>query len=474
MQIGVKEVKMKRFSISLVGGGSTYTPDMMEMLCLVKEKFPLKKITMYDVNAERQNVIGQYGEVLFREFYPELEEFVYTTDPEEAFTDIDFALVQIRQGGLAMREHDEKIPLKYGCVGQETCGAGGFAYGMRSIGAILDLIADIRKYSKEAWILNYSNPAAIVAEATKRVFPDDKKVIHICDMPISIMDTYTPLADGRTRHDVEPRYFGLNHFGWFTHLYDKKTGVDVLPIVKDRMLNDKNAAEELGFTGKNDDYWNFTFNHLFQMVKDFPQSLPNTYMQYYLYPRRMVEHSDISNTRYDEVKKGREKRVFEFCKEIGSSGTMKGTPYDLTVKYGDDDADNFQKATIAHNDAHATYIVELAMSIAGNLNEVFLIMTKNNGIIPNIDSEMMLEVACRVGANGAEGLNVGPIASFEKGLLENQYAYEKLTVDAAMEGSYQKALQALVLNRCVNDAETARKILNEFITVNGDYFPKLI
>ncbi len=104
------------------------------------------------------------------EYYPECE-VVDTTDPETAFTGIDFAFMQIRAGRLKMREMDEKIALKHGRIGQETCGAGGFAYGMRSVPAVCDIIKDIRKYAPEAWVLNYSNPAAIVAEATKRVFP---------------------------------------------------------------------------------------------------------------------------------------------------------------------------------------------------------------------------------------------------------------------------------------------------------------
>lgn len=137
--------------------------------------------------------MGQYGEILMREYYPELEEFIYTTDPDVAFKDVDFALMQIRAGRLPMREKDEKIPLAHGCVGQETCGAGGFAYGLRSVPAIIELVKQIRKHSPEAWILNYSNPAAIVAEATKRIFPDDYRILNICDMPIAIMDAYTKI-----------------------------------------------------------------------------------------------------------------------------------------------------------------------------------------------------------------------------------------------------------------------------------------
>lgn len=143
------------------------------MLADNKDLFPLKRICLYNIRSEHQDIVGEYGKILVREYYPELEEFIYTTDETVAFENVDFALMQIRAGMIEMREKDEKIPLKHGCVGQETCGAGGFAYGLRSVPEIIDLIKKIRKQSPEAWILNYSNPAAIVAEATKRVFPDD-------------------------------------------------------------------------------------------------------------------------------------------------------------------------------------------------------------------------------------------------------------------------------------------------------------
>lgn len=462
---------MKKFNVVFVGGGSTYTPDMMELMCLVKETFPVKKIVLYDIDAKRQEVIGKYGEVLFKEYYPELEEYIYTTDKATAFKDMDFAFVQIRPGGLQMREQDEKIPLKHGIIGQETCGPGGFAYGIRSVLAMKELIEDIRSYSKNTWILNYSNPAAIVAEACKLLFPEDNRIINICDMPIDIMDVFCPLA-GKKRQDVEPRYFGLNHFGWFTGMYDKQTGEDVLPIILQELLAG-NSKEKLGFTAKSDAYWAFTFQHLEKMVQDYPASLPNTYMQYYLYPDEMVAHSDPNYTRANFVMDNREKNVFAYCHEIVELGKMKGTIHDLTLRYGEQADNKNTKPSVANNDAHATYIIELAESIAYNSNDIFLLMVKNEGIVPNLEEGMMLEVACRVGANGAQPIAYGAVGTFEKGLLEGQYAYEKLTVEAALEGSYQKALQALVVNRTVVDTDIAKTILDEFIVANGRHFPTL-
>ncbi len=444
---------MKKYSICIVGGGSRYTPDMLAMLCNQKDRFPLKKIVLYDNESERQNIVGQYAEILFKEYYPELEEIIYTTDEKEAFTDIDFALMQIRAGRLKMREQDEKVSLKHGCLGQETCGPGGFAYGLRSVPAVIDLITNIREYSPKCWILNYSNPAAIVAEATKRVFPGDYRIINICDMPIAIMDIYASVL-GLKRKDLEPKYFGLNHFGWFTHILDKKTGEDYLPKLREILKTPVDVQTEPLFKEPS---WKATFDFMSKMINDYDEYLPNTYLQYYLYPNKMRDKQNPEYTRANEVMDGNEKETYERLNQIISLGKMHGTKYEITEDVG----------------CHAEYIVDLATAIANNTNEIFLIITENSGTIQNVSSEMMVEVPCRVGSNGVEPLVVGSIPTFYKGLMENQYAYEKLSVDACLEGSYQKALQALVLNRTVINTNVAKELLKDLIDTNKEYWNKL-
>ena len=217
------------YNIVIVGGGSTWTPGILKALTKHKEKLPLKKVTLYDIDKERQETIGEFGIVLFKEEYPEVE-FSYTTDKKNAYTDVDFVFCQMRTGGYPMREKDEHIPLSMGVIGQETCGPGGFAYGIRSIKDMVEMVKDVREYSPEAWILNYTNPAAIVAYALKKVFPDDKKIINICDQPVNLLRSYGRLL-GRSYENWEPVYFGLNHFGWFKNIYDEN-GNDIVPEIK--------------------------------------------------------------------------------------------------------------------------------------------------------------------------------------------------------------------------------------------------
>ena len=436
------------YNIVIVGGGSTWTPGILKALTKHKEKLPLKKVTLYDIDKERQETIGEFGIVLFKEEYPEVE-FSYTTDKKNAYTDVDFVFCQMRTGGYPMREKDEHIPLSLGVIGQETCGPGGFAYGIRSIKDMVEMVKDVREYSPEAWILNYTNPAAIVAYALKKVFPDDKKIINICDQPVNLLRSYGRLL-GRSYENWEPVYFGLNHFGWFKNIYDEN-GNDIVPEIK-------KITSEKGFlpadAEQRDQSWLDTYAVVEDMLKDFPDYLPNTYLQYYLYPEYKLKKLDPDYTRANEVMDGREKRVFAECRRIAENGTAKDS-------------------SVVHNDAHGDMIIEVAESIAHNRHRYFIVMVENNGLIENLPDDAMVEVTATLGINGPRPYGVGKIETFYKGLIENQYAYERLTVEACLEGSYTKALQALTLNRTVVDAKKARKVLDALIEANKGYWPEL-
>ena len=247
---------MKKSSIVIAGGGSTFTPGIVMMLLDHADRFPLRQIKFYDNDAERQEKIAKACEILLKERAPEIA-FSYTTDPKEAFTDIDFVMAHIRVGKYAMREKDEKIPLRYGVLGQETCGPGGIAYGMRSIGGIVEIVHFMEKYSPDAWMLNYSNPAAIVAEATRRICPTSK-ILNICDMPIDIEGKMAQIAGLESLHDMEFKYYGLNHFGWWTSVKDKTTGEDYMPKLTKYVAENGYLTQKAIETQHMDESWQAT------------------------------------------------------------------------------------------------------------------------------------------------------------------------------------------------------------------------
>ncbi len=662
---------MKKNAVVIVGAGSTHTPGIIQSLLQKKDEFPLRKLALFDIDEKRLHLVYDIMKQFINETYPGLE-VVVTTNEEEAYTDIDFVFAQIRQGGLKLRSSDEKIPLKYGVVGQETCGPGGsisygmrsipaiihiinrqgglklrssdekiplkygvvgqetcgpggsISYGMRSIPAIIHIIKMAKKYSPNCWILNYSNPAAVVAEATRREF-NNERILNICDMPTAILLSYSKMLGLDSWQSLDPCYFGLNHFGWFTALYDKE-GKDRLPelremiltsgmtacsdkhhkdkdwqktwkqyaeIVKDypdflpnsylpncwilnysnpaavvaeatrrefnneRILNicdmptaillsyskmlgldswqsldpcyfglnhfgwftalyDKEGKDRLpelremiltsGMTACSDKHhkdkdWQKTWKQYAEIVKDYPDFLPNSYLQYYLYSSEMVAKMDINRTRADMVIEGREQEMFaEHKKYLESPESYKSPLQEFTV-FGDFIVD--AASSIAYNKGerreqemfaeHKKYlespesyksplqeftvfgdfIVDAASSIAYNKGERFLVIVENNGAIPNMPADAMVEVPAYIRSWGPEPVSIPAIPTFHKGMMENQLASEKLAVDAYFENSYDKALQAIAINKTVPSTTVARKILNDLIEANGDYWPTL-
>ena len=440
----------QKFSVVIARGGSTYTPEIILMLLDNLDKLPLRCIKLYDNDEDRQNKLAKACEIIVKEKDPDIE-FVATTDPQTAYTDVDFCLAHIRVGQLPMREMDEKISLKHGVVGQETCGPGGIAYGMRSIAGVLENIDYMEKYSPNCWMLNYSNPAAIVAEATRRLRPNSR-VINICDMPIGLENSYAQILGFKDRKEMDIRYFGLNHFGWYTSIKDKD-GNELLPKLIEHQLKYGNCPENEAEGNYTDDSWMETARKVKDLVRLDPTTTPNSYLQYYLYGDDMVAHSDPNYTRANQVMDGREKRVFGECARIAEAGTAKDTTLEIGI--------------------HASFIVDLATALAFNTHERMLLIVENNGAIENFPDDAMVEIPCIVGKDGYEPLSIGKIPTFQKGLMEQQVAVEKLVVDAWIEHSYLKLWQALTLSKTVPSANVAKALLDDLIEANKGYWPEL-
>ena len=191
------------------------------------------------------------------------------------------------------------------------------------------------------WMLNYSNPAAIVAEATRRLRPNSK-IINICDMPIGIERNFATILGLESRKDMIVRYYGLNHFGWWTSITDKE-GNDLMPKIKEHCRQFGYAVDTEDFQHR-DQSWIDTYTKVKDVYAVDPDTLPNTYLKYYLYPDYVVEHSNKEYTRANEVMDGREKRVFGAAADIVAKQTAKDCGFST--------------------DTHAAYIVDLACAIA--------------------------------------------------------------------------------------------------------------
>lgn len=432
--------------ITIAGGGSGYTPGILLTILNFREEFPVSEIRLYDIDHERNADMGIIMTYLLNKNHENVK-LIVTENPQEAFTGCDFVFSQIRVGGMKMREKDEKIPMKYGLVGQETCGVGGFAYGMRSMKGFLEMVGFIEKYAPNCWILNYTNPETIIAESVRRQFPKIK-IINACDMTIGIEELIEK-SFGYDRRNFICQYYGLNHFGWYREIYDVSRQKDILPEIITKIK--KQGFDVSGMEPS----WAHTYRVMADMVREFfPKYLPNNYLQYYLFQDRALEEENPNYTRANEVMDGRLRKIKDTVNKIKENRDLD------TIDYA--------------SESHGLYIVEMAISILHNKNDRFMIIVPNHGAIPNLRSDAVVEIPCYVNARGVEPISLRyNIPDLHKGLMEAQVASEKLLVDAFFENSYQKALEAFALNQTVPNATVAKKVLNDFIEANGNYWVEL-
>ena len=447
--------------ITILGGGSTFTPGIVKSIAQRAKELDLDEIRLFDIDKERQDKVAVVVEWILREDIKTDVKLTVTNDEKEAYTDATFIFAQMRVGKYEMREQDEKIPLKYGCVGQETCGCGGVAYGLRTINPMIKVMDDVEKYAKkDHWILNYSNPAAIVSEACRKLRPN-ARIINICDMPIAIIDMIAESLYIEDVHNIRYDYFGLNHFGWFTSIDYK--GRDLLAEIKEYVKEHKillpesyieriKQAQSVGNRHAVSS-WNHVWTSVYTMLESFPEYLPNTYLTYYLLSKETVEHTDPNRTRSNEVMEGREKDLFEGVARYLETGKIDEKTF--------------------YAGSHGDWISDLAVAIKNDTHARFLVITENRGAIPNMPYDAMVELPAYIGKDGPEVIARGPIPLFQQGLMMQQLNCEKLIVEACIENSYEKALQAFTLNKTVPSMNVAKQILDDMIEANKEYWPEL-
>lgn len=434
-------------TICIAGAGSTYTPGIINTMLLNHENFPVSQIKLYDIDEAKNERSKAIIEYLIGKSEFEID-VIATVNPKEAFTGCDYIFAQIRPGGLEMREHDEKIPLKYGLIGQETCGVGGFSYALRSMKGFLEMMDYIVNFAPEAWVLNYTNPETVISEAVARKYPN-AKIINACDMVISIEKTLADIYN-YNHDDWLVTYYGLNHFGWFKSIFDRKEKREIMPEIIERALN------EGVWLNEGDDSWKETYKNIGKMISYFPDAIPNNYLEYYLMPDEKVKKADPSYTRANYVMDNRVKYMDGFYESILNNDLESLSNYKM------------------ENEVHGQYIMGIALSLHNDLSERFNLIVKNEGAIPNLRSDAVVEIPCYVNASGVVPISLREdISDFHKGLMEAQVASEKLLVDAYFEESYLKALQAFTLNQSVPSMIVAKQVLDDMIIVNGDQWPKL-
>ena len=289
-------------------------------------------------------------------------------------------------------------------------------------------------------------------------------------MPIAIIDVVAAAMEIKDKENIVYDYFGLNHFGWFTSIEYK--GEDLMPrlrayikeheiLMPAAYLKDKAALgvsvkqEGTGTEGNRHTKgsWYYVWKGVYEIMENFPEYLPNTYLNYYLQQKEFVEHSNPEHTRANEVMETREKNLFDGVDRYLATGEI-----DESVFYAG---------------SHGDWIADLAIALKNDTKARFLVITENRGAIPNMPYDAMVELPAYIGKNGPEVIARDPIPLFQQGLMMQQVNSEKLLVEGCIEGSYEKVLQAFTLNKTVPSMNVAKEILDEMIEANKGYWPEL-
>lgn len=432
----------RNLKVAVIGGGSSYTPELVEGFIKRHAELPVKTLYLVDVEEgkEKLEIVGALARRMVEKAGLDIDIHL-TLDRREAIRGADFVTTQLRVGQLEARQRDERIPLRYNCIGQETTGAGGFAKALRTVPVILDICKDIEELAPNAFLLNFTNPAGIVTEAALKY--GKIRTIGLCNLPIGqkmqIAETY-----GIDVSRVQVEMIGINHLNWTT-----KVEVDGVDVTKEFLSK---AAGAAGLTMKNipdlgwDDYFLSSLG-----------SLPCGYHRYY-YMKEVILNEQLeelasTGTRADVVKQV-EAELFELYKDPNLS--IK--PPQLEQRGG------------AY---YSEVAVNLMSSIYNNTKDIQTVNVKNNGIIACLPNDASIEVNCVIDASGAHPIQLTtPIGPEIRGLLQVVKAYEELTVEAAVHGNYDAALQALTIHPLVGSIEKAKLILDDILAENESFLPR--
>ncbi len=429
--------------IVTIGGGSSYTPELVEGFIKRYDKLPVRELWLVDIEEGREKleIVGNLAKRMVEK--AEIPMQVHLSfNRREALVDADFVTTQIRVGLLDARVKDESIPLKHGMLGQETNGAGGMLKAFRTIPVLLDIDKDISELCPNAWMINFTNPAGMVTEAIVR-YGKNKKVIGLCNVPIGMEKAVASIMNvdhSRVRVD----FAGLNHMVYGLNMY-----VDGENVTKEVV---KGISEgRLGQIVKNVKDFNW--------VPEFIEALgviPCPYHKYYYQKQEML------NDEIKEFKKGQaraevvkkvEKELFELYKDPNLS--IK--PPQLEKRGG-----------AYYSDAACRLIT----SIYNDTRDIQAVDVRNNGAIQGIPNDSVVEISSIITKDGPKPLNIGELPIAINGLIQEIKTFERLTIEAAIEGDYGKALLALTTNPLTTSDKVAKVVLDELLEAHKDYLPQ--
>ncbi len=419
--------------LAVIGGGSSYTPELLDGLFSRLDKIPVSEVWMMDEDQKRLDINAGFARRM-SEQHDNPFSVHQTTKLEEAVRDAKYVITQIRVGQMQARIADEKLGLKYNIIGQETTGVGGFACALRTVPRILDIAHTMEQLAPDGYLVNFTNPAGINTEA---VLKHSKiRTVGLCNVPIGmIMDVVKYL--GGEPEDVTLDYVGLNHLSWVRRFQYKDE--DITERVLETFI--KNAREE----------WEeeATRENMIEAIRSLGMFC-NYYLQYY-----------YSGDTVLDTLKGKSRTRGEEVVEVENALFAKYQDPALTEK-----PEELSKRGGAHYSTAAFMLVD---AIENNRRNRQVVCCRNNGAVPTFDDDVAVEVSAIIGENGAEAIQQHAPEPSIRGLMQLIKAYESLTVEAAVHGDRNAAFEAMLLHPLMPNARGCRALLDELLELNRPY-----
>jgi 6-phospho-beta-glucosidase len=415
--------------IAVVGGGSTYTPELVQGFAVRQERLPVDELVLLDPDERRLEVVGGLARRMLRRagFVGRLE---LTGRREQALDGADFVIVQLRVGGQAQRLVDETLPLEFGCVGQETTGPGGFAKALRTVPVVLELAAETaRRGAPGAWLVDFTNPVGIVTQA---LLDEGHRAIGLCNVAIGLQRRLAARL-GVEPDRVELEHVGLNHLSWVRAV--RVDGVDRLPELLER--DAEAVADEVGLP--------------LELVR-LLGAIPSYYLRYYYLTGVVLEEQRRGPSRAEQVA-AIERKLLELYRDPALD-----TKPELLERRGG----------AFYSEAAA----QLVASLHAGTGDVQVVDVRNHGSLAGLPDDAVVEIPARIDAAGAHPLPLAPLAPELLGLVQQMKSYERLTVAAARSGDRGLALEALLANPLVREYQVAVPLLEAILERGRAHLPR--
>lgn len=433
----------KGLKIATIGGGSSYTPELIEGFIKRYDELPVSEIWLVDVpeGKRKLEIVGSLAKRMVEKANVPISIHM-TLNRREALDHADFVTTQFRVGLLDARAKDERIPLKYGVLGQETNGPGGLFKGLRTIPVILDICREMERYCPDAWLINFTNPAGMVTEAVLR-YSSIRKVVGLCNVPIGMeMGAAKILNVEHSRIRID--FAGLNHMVYGLDVY--LDGTSVKQQVIDLITNPEQSVTMQNIVALG---WEPEFLKALNVF-------PCPYHQYYYKTRQMVEkemkNAETTGTRAEVVKK-LEDELFE----LYQNEELAIKPPQLEKRGG-----------AYYSDA----AVRLIHSIYTDRRDIQPVNTMNNGAIASLPDDSAIEISSVITKDGPKPLAIGDLPVAVRGLVQQIKSFERVAAEAAVSGDYNTALLAMTINPLVASDTTGKKILDEMLEAHKEYLPQ--